>query len=637
LDEEATTEVNWMAGGAQGSGIDTAANIFNISFGLGGYNIYGKREFHSNIKGKHSYFQIRASSRPVFANVDDVDVLVAFDAETLVRHFHEVKKNGLIIVDTIASGKEIDEIRPLSEEFKDELYERLEHLSYDKTIQGILSGCIAKGIDVFKVNYNDLLDDAAKNLGAEKEKMRKMVNTAAIGLSFAILRYDPDLVEKGIRRIFHGNIADMNVAVLKTAYKYVDSRFEGKFHRNVMKIENTGERVLMQGHTAIALGKLLGGCRVQSYYPITPASDESVYLESNEVFELRDGGKGSILVMQMEDEISAINLVNGATIAGARAATSTSGPGFSLMVEGLGWAGANESPIVITYYQRGSPSTGLPTRHEQGDLRFAVHAGHGEFAKIVLASGDIEECFHDAAQAFNFAEKYQCPVIHLADKALSNSYQSIPRFNFKSYHIDRGDIVAKGESVPYKRFKFTESGISPRAFLGTPGVVSWHSGNEHNEWGHVSEHESTRTRMEEKRMNKLNLIDSEVPMNERVNQFGDIEGENLVVSWGSTKGAIREALELLKNEGEELGFVQVRMIHPLPVDFLKKVMENKVRIIDIECNYSGQLSGMITEKTGRFMTHQVLKYNGRPMTATEMYKALKSILIGNSLKKQVVE
>ena len=633
---EKVTELNWMAGGAQGSGIDTAANIFNISCGLAGYNIYGKREFHSNIKGKHSYFHIRVSEKPVYANVDDVDVLTAFDSETLVRHFHEVKSDGLIIVDDDASKEKIDEIRPLSPEYKDELYERLKRLGYKATIPGIISGCKDRGIIVFQVDYSDLLAQAAERLGLEKEKMRRMLNTASIGLSFAILQFDSNLVEKGIRRIFHKDVADMNVEVLKTSYDYVRKNFEPQFNRRLGTIVNDEERILMQGHTAVALGKLLGGCRVQSYYPITPASDESVYLESNEVLGLKDGGKGSILVMQMEDELSAINLVNGAALTGARAATSTSGPGFSLMVEGLGWAGSTETPIVVTYYQRGSPSTGLPTRHEQGDLRFAIHAGHGEFTRIVYASGDIEECFYDAAHVFNYAEKYQCPVIHIADKALSNSYQSVPRFKSGPYRIKRGEIMKQGGGEPYKRFKFTENGVSPRAFLGTKGVVSYHTGNEHNELGHVTEHTETRIRMEEKRMMKLDLINKETPLEERVNQFGDTNSENIVLSWGSTKGAVREAVELLLNEEESIGFEQIKMVHPLPTEHLKKLLKSKSRIIDVECNYSGQLGGIVTENTGVFMTHQVLKYNGRPFTATEIYRSLKTILKGKAPKRQVI-
>ena len=193
-------------------------------------------------------------------------------------------------------------------------------------------------------------------------------------------------------------------------------------------------------------------------------------------------------------------MASGAALTGVRASTSTSGPGFSLMVEGLGWAGMNEVPVVITYYQRGAPATGLPTRHGQDDLRFAIHAAHGEFARIVLASGDIKEAFLDAALAFNYAERFQMPVIHLLDKAMANSSDTYPTFDPSSVRIERGQLLSSEdlqkllrEQGQFKRFQLTESGISPRIPLGTPGAVFWNTGDERDERGHISEHPTTRT------------------------------------------------------------------------------------------------------------------------------------------------
>ena len=263
----------------------------------------------------------------------------------------------------------------------------------------------------------------------------------------------------------------------------------------------------------------------------------------------------AIIVLQTEDEIAAVNSASGACLAGARAATSTSGPGFSLMAEGLGWAGNNEVPLVITFYQRGGPATGQPTRHSQQDLRFAMHAAHGEFARIILASGDIEECFFDAAEVFNLAEKYQMPVIHLLDKGMANSSQTYPVFDYSKVKIDRGQIVGEKEleGKVYKRFQFTETGISPRAFLGTKNAVQWCSGDEHNESGNINEEPIIRRKMMDKRLKKLELVDKEVPLEMKVNFFGDKDSENIVVSWGSPKGAIIEALNQLKDEGCQLG------------------------------------------------------------------------------------
>jgi len=369
----------------------------------------------------------------------------------------------------------------------------------------------------------------------------------------------------------------MNVTAVDYAYDYAQKTFNvNDFKYKLEKLDNSEPRIFLTGNQAVAMGKVLGGCRVQTYYPITPAADESEYLESHQILKTRKGEE-AIVVLQTEDEIAAVNSASGACLAGARAATSTSGPGFSLMAEGLGWAGNNEVPLVITYYQRGGPSTGQPTRHCQQDLRFAMHAAHGEFARIILASGDIKECFFDAAEVFNLAEKYQVPVIHLLDKAMANCSQTYPVFDYASFKINRGAIVGEKEleGKEYKRFRFTETGVSPRAFLGTKNAVQWYTGDEHNETGNINEEPIIRRKMMDKRVGKLDLIDKEVPLEMKVNFFGDKDSENLVVGWGSPKGAIIEALNQLKEEGLSLGYLQVRMIHPLPSAYIKQAVEGE--------------------------------------------------------------
>jgi len=308
------------------------------------------------------------------------------------------------------------------------------------------------------------------------------------------------------------------------------------------------------------------------------------------------------------------------------------------MAEGLGWAGHCEVPVVVTYYQRGAPATGLPTRHGQADLRFAMHAGHGEFPRIILASGDIKECFYDAAKAFNLAEKYQMPVIHLIDKAMANCSQTYPVFDYSSFKIDRGSLLTEKdlEGKMYKRFQFTETGVSPRAPLGTKNSVQWYTGDEHNEEGHISEEPLNRTLMMEKRMKKLELVDKEVPVEEKMNFYGDKNSENIVVSWGSPKGAIIESINMLKEEGLSLGFLQLRMLHPLPIEAVKRNLAGVKKIIDVEDNYTGQLGGVIREKTGINPNYYILKYTGRPTSTTEMYNALKAILTGAASERQVL-
>ena len=632
--------INWMAGGPQGSGVDTASTIFGRACGYGGLYVFGRREYHSNIKTMHSYFHQRVSKQPTLANISDVDLLAAFDAETIVRHVGEVVSEGGIIVDSRDLNVNVLKgIPTFSEEYKDQIRAFMKENSIGETISDFLNYAKKKNIQIYPVPYMDLLEQIGKAVKIEKVSMlSKMINVLAIGVSFALFKYDKKLVEDAIKATFHEKIADMNVTAVDYAYDYAEKTFNvNNFKHKIEKLDNNEPRIFLTGNQAVAMGKVLGGCRVQTYYPITPAADESEYLESHEILKTRKGEE-AIVVLQTEDEIAAVNSASGACLAGARAATSTSGPGFSLMAEGLGWAGNNEVPLVITLYQRGGPATGQPTRHSQQDLRFAMHAAHGEFARIILASGDIRECFFDAAEVFNLAEKYQMPVIHLLDKGMANCSQTYPVFDYTSVKIDRGEIVGEKEleGKEYKRFRFTETGVSPRAFLGTKNAVQWCTGDEHNESGNINEEPIIRRQMMEKRIGKLDLVDKEVPLEMKVNFFGDKDSENIVVSWGSPKGAIIEALNQLKDEGLSLGFIQVRMIHPLPSAYLKQMLQGKKRIIDIEDNITAQLGGIITQYTSIKPNFYVLKYTGRPMMTTEVYQAIKAILTDKAPERQVL-
>lgn len=622
--------ISWMAGGAQGSGVDAAATIFGRACGYGGIYVFGKREYHSNIKGLHSYFHLRLARQEILANVNSVDLLAAFDAETVVRHVQEVVPGGGIVVDSMEMGLKVSEIPTLPPEFRVELQKFVRENEIGESIRDILDYAQERKVQVFPVPYRAILSNVGKALEIPQlSKITRMINVLTIGVSFALLKYDKGLVEKAIRAQFPQKIANMNIVALNQAYEYAERTFKDSFKHKLEKIDVKEERIFLTGNQAVAMGKVLGGCRVQTYYPITPAADESEYLEAHEILKTHGEDEG-IIVIQTEDEIAAINSASGACLAGARAATSTSGPGFSLMTEGLGWAGNSEVPVVITYYQRGAPATGLPTRHGQADLRFVMHAAHGEFPRIILASGDIKECFYDAANAFNLAEKYQMPVIHLIDKAMANCSQTYPVFDYGGFKIERGELLNEKdlEGKEYKRFQFTETGISPRAPLGTKNAVQWYTGDEHNEFGHISEEPLNRRLMMEKRMKKLDLVDKEVPLEEKMNFFGDKISENIVVSWGSPKGAIIESIEMLKAEGLSLGFLQMRMLHPLPAGAVKRLLTGKKRIIDVEDNYTGQLGGIIKEKTGISPNYHILKYTGRPVSATEVYDALKAILTG---------
>jgi 2-oxoglutarate ferredoxin oxidoreductase subunit alpha len=636
-------EFVWMTGGPQGSGVDSGANIFARACCYGGLNVYGKREYHSNIKGMHSYFHLRVSNQEVAADVNRVDLLATFDAETIVRHIWEVARGGGVILDKDSLGIRIEAVPALTLPFKADFKEILTSKGVKaETISDLMNELRKNGVRTYVVPYMEIIKEIAEELHEPQlSKLTRMINVLALGVSFGLVNYDKAPVEKALRAIFGGKtkIISMNILALNKAYDFARKNFGDDFGYELETTPVSEERIFLQGTQAVALGKLVGGCRLQTYYPITPAADESEYLEENEILESVSGQKnGSIIVMQTEDEIAAINAANGAVLTGTRAATSTSGPGFSLMVEGLGWAGNSEVPVVINFYQRGAPSTGLPTRHGQDDLRFAIHAAHGEFPRIILCSGDIEECFYDAARAFNYAERYQMPVIHLIDKAIANSTKSCRIFDTSLIKIERGQLLGEADAKgkEYKRFQFTESGISPRLPIGTPGAVMWYTGDEHDEQGHICEEPMNRTRMIEKRMRKLETADKEIPIQERVNFFGDSDAATAIVSWGSPKGAILEAMERLKREGFKISFLQVRMPHPLPIEYIAEVLGKTQKKITVEMNYSGQLAGIIREKTGIAIDYFILKWNGRPMDADEVYAALKLVMQEKAPKRQVL-
>jgi 2-oxoglutarate ferredoxin oxidoreductase subunit alpha len=635
-------EFVWMAGGPQGSGVDSAANIFGRACCYGGLHVYGKREYHSNIKGLHSYFHIRVSKKEVFADLDRVDLLCTFDAESVVRHAFEVARGGGIIVDEESMATRINLIQPLTPSFRSEFQKALQSRNAKvDTVRDLLEELKKNGVRAFVVPFMGILKEVADEIHEEKlSKLTRMINVLALGISFGIMNYDKAPIERAIKMIFGDKpkVIEMNILTLNKAYEYAKKNFAESSGFTLETVPTNEERIFLQGTQSVAMGKLAGGLRVQTYYPITPAADESEYIEENEILETTNGQTGGVLVIQTEDEIAAINMASGAALTGARAATATSGPGFSLMVEGLGWAGNNEVPIVVTYYQRGAPSTGLPTRHGQGDLQFSMHASHGEFPRIILSSGDIQECFYDGARAFNYAERYQTPVIHLIDKALANSNKSYKMFDLSSVKIERGQLLTEADvkGKEYKRFEFTESGISPRVPLGTPGVFFWNTGDEHDEWGHIDEESANRTRMYEKRMKKMDLADKEIPVEERVNFFGDPEATTTIVSWGSPKGAILEAMERLSQEGFKMNFIQMRILMPLPKGYLEEQLGRAQRKIMVEGNYNAQLARAIREETGIPMDYFVLKWNGRPMSADEVYEALKLIMQDKAPKRQVL-
>jgi len=628
-------DFTWLIGGPQGSGVDSGANVFSKVCAQMGYQIFGKREFYSNIKGDHSYFVVRASDKKIHSNVNDITLMASFDAETIFRHFNEVSKDGGIIYDSDLDKITTDEVHTLDIYFKERLHKDLESKNKPFTIAGVLEIAKEKGVNLYPVSFREILANLAEE--TDNPKLRglvRMFNVIAVSLSLGLIKMPLDPLLESIDSIFSKKlqIAEINKQAANYAYNFAKSKF-ANFQYTLTGTAKQPDTILVQGYYGTSIGKMVSGCRFQSYYPITPASDESVYLESHELLEIQNDRPGSTIVIQTEDEISAMGMMIGAALTGTRASTSTSGPGFALMTEALGWAGINEVPIVITLYQRSGPSTGLPTRHGQDDLLFAVHAGHGDFPKIVYASGDIEESFYDTGRCFNYADVYQIPVIHMMDKFLSSSVVTCKKFDPQKVSIDRGLLLDKIEGE-YKRFAFTEDGISPRSRLGLDNGVFWNTGDESDEFGHITEDPQIRIKMMDKRMSRLDLVIHKIPEEEQVVSFGVYD--YTVISWGSTKGPILDAISMLKKEGIDIGFLQIKLIHPFPSDYVKSLLKNTKTIIDIEANHSAQLGKIFKQNISREIDYFILKYTGRGMTSTEIFDSLKKIVENKANKREVL-
>lgn len=629
-------DFTWLIGGPQGSGVESGANIFSRVCAEMGYQVFGKREFYSNIKGEHSYFTVRISDELIHSNVNDVTLMASFDAETIFRHFNEVVSGGGIIYDSDLSSTKTDDIHTLDAQFKERLHKELESKNKPFTVAGILEIAQENGVSLFPVSFKSILTTLSEDTDNPRLKgLVRMFNVIGVSLSLGLVRMPPDSLQNTIGSIFSKKpqIAELNQQTANYSYNYATSKFD-PFTHELPGIQKTPDTLLVQGFQGTALGKMACGCRFQPYYPITPASDESVFLESNEILEIVDDRPGSTAVIQTEDEISAIGMTIGGALTGTRCATCTSGPGFALMTEMIGWAGINEVPIVITNYQRSGPSTGLPTRHGQDDLLFSVYAGHGDFPKIVYASGDVEESFYDTGNCFNYADVFQVPVIHLMDKFLASSVLTCKRFDTQKISIDRGKLLEKVDDN-YKRFEFTDDGISPRSRLGIDNGIFWSTGDESDEIGHITEDPVLRVKMMDKRMSRLDLILKNIPDDQQALSFGTTS-DYTIISWGSTKGPVLDALDMLKKEGISIGFIQLKLLQPFPTDYVNYLLKDVKTIIDIEANYSAQLGKLFKQNISRDIDYFILKYTGRAMTSTEIYDSLKKIIQNKANKREVL-
>jgi 2-oxoglutarate ferredoxin oxidoreductase subunit alpha len=612
-------ELSWVIGGPQGGGINASAEIYAKALMRGGLHVFANIEFHSNIMGKHSYYRVTTAPVPVRSHIDAIHMLVALDQETLfgdgperkqypshTGHVHRVAPGGGIVYDA------------------------------DLKIDGARFG--RDDIHLYPIPYFEVLEEALAQVGkgGQSRKYIVMRNTVALGASIGIAGYDEELLFMAIRDEFKGRkveAAEMNIAAVRVAAAYARSHFPERPDRQLAPLPAADRRprLLIKGFQAVGIAKLKAGLGMQTYYPISPATDESVYLEQK-------GPEYQLTVVQCEDEISSINMAIGAAHMGVRAATSTAGPGFALMSEGFGFAAITEAPgPVVFLWQRGGPSTGLPTRTEQADLQFALHPAHGDFPHIVIASGDIEEAFYDSFESFNWADRYQLPVVVLLEKFLASSLFTSERLDMSRLRIDRGQVYrpASPEKNGYRRHLIKADGVSPRSVPGTAGGIFSTTSDEHDPQGHITEGIENRIAMMRKRMEKLETAAREIPESFKWKLHGPADADVTLVGWGSTKGAILDAMGELKAEGRSVNFLQLRLMRPFPADAVTRILADAKTTVLIEANYTAQLGALIREHSGVAMQHRVLKYDGRPFSRNEVVEGVGAALAGDKTEVMV--
>ncbi len=620
-------ELRYILGGPQGGGLETTSEVLSWSFAKSGYGILSDREYFSNIKGRHSYVHATVSGTAIPFHLSyPVNLVGAMDAETVFTHFQEIDKGGYLIYNKDEDNAKFDSIPSIETELKMRLNEFFKANGIGRTL-GELAVYLAekRQINVVALGYSSLLRELQQEASVIAAQASRYVSSILIGSIASLVGLDSSSLAFGLERRFRsGEMLEHNKIFSKIIARHIQT-FSYKRPNLGKSSLNRGKMVVASGNDFVAMAKLVGGVRFQSYYPITPAADESFTLEK---YEKVGGDHDLIVVFQTEDEIAAVTSAIGASLTGARSASATSGPGFDLMTEGLGWAGINEAPILVTYYQRGGPSTGQPTRGSQSDLLSSVFASHGEFPRIVLSSGDHSEAFWDTIDALNFAEMFQTPVIHLVDKFLANSIASTPMPDVSKIQVQRGSLVKKvGDE--YHRFDFSSS-VSPRAFIGDERM--WYTGDEHNEIGHIDEDSENRIKMMTKRMDKMNLIEKNIPEERRYALYGDKDPEIVLLGWGFIKGVAIKALEQLRNEGIKASYFHIRTFVPFPNESVVSIFRNvgPERVVDVECNYEGQAGVLVRLNTGYQLKKRIVKFTGRPIYLNELVEATKRILSGSS-------
>ena len=584
------SQISWKVGGQQGEGIESTGEIFATAMNRKGYFLYGYRHFSSRIKGGHTNNKIRVSTSPVHAISDDLDILIAFDQETIELNHHEMREDSIIIADAKAKPQKPE-------------------------------NCVAQLIEL-------PFTSTAKELGTALMK-----NMVAIGATSALMDLNTSTFETLIDNMFSkkGNkVVDMNIQALNMGYDLMKQQVTNVNGDFTLENGSGHPHLYMIGNDAIGLGAIAAGSRFMSAYPITPASEIMEYMIAN--LPKVDG-----TVVQTEDEIAAATMAIGANYAGVRGFTASAGPGLSLMMESIGLSGMTETPLVIINTQRGGPSTGLPTKQEQSDLMQMIYGTHGDIPKIVVAPTDAEDAFYLTMEAFNLAEEYQCPVILLSDLQLSLGKQTVKTLDYNKIDIRRGEIIqsdierAEDDKAYFKRYALTTSGVSPRPIPGVKGGIHHVTGVEHNEEGKPSEAPMNRQNQMEKRMRKTEslVINNPVLLNEH-----DDKADILYVGFISTKGAIEEGAERLERQGVKVNTMHIRQLHPFPKDIVQQAINKASKVIVAEHNYQGQLSSILKMNTqvNDKLVNQT-KYDGKPFLPYEIEE--KGLEIVKELKELV--
>jgi len=576
-------DLNWAIGGEAGDGIDSTGKIFAQALSRAGRHVFTSKDFASRIRGGYTAYKVRTSVDRVQSVVDRLDVLIALTERTVEENMDELHEGSVIIYD----GE-----RTMMSDFE--------------APEGMI------GLDV-----------PLKRL-AEEAGGAIVRNIVALGAACEVAEFPIENLDESLEKRFSNKgkaIVDTNKEAARLGQEYVQEEYDHEFG---YELETTDDDyVLLNGDEAIGMGAIAAGCRFYAGYPITPATDVMTYLTGR----IDDfGGK----VVQAEDELSAVNMALGAARAGARSMTATSGPGIDLMAETFGLVATSETPLVICDVMRSGPSTGMPTKQEQGDLNMALFGGHGEIPRFVVAPTTISECFWKTVEAFNLAEKYQTPVYILADLAMAVTERTFPpeAFDMDEVEIERGKVVDEesidewqNDAGQFQPHAITDDGVSPRAFPGTSEGAHMSTGLEHDELGRRTEDTDMRVEQVDKRNRKVDTAREREDWSPRA--FGDPDSDNLVVSWGSNEGAMREAIDLLETEGVDVRFLSVPYLFPRPD--LTAEFESADTVVVVECNATGQFADVLEHDTLQ-RVERLNKYNGVRFKADELANDLKQAL-----------